>query len=131
MLNLIRGLFEYKLARFVVIGVIATLIHVVVASSLISMELLHLPGVANGFAAVTAASFSYVGNTKWSFKTSFTQRNAVRFIVTAVAGSSMAFALSSLADILGYHYLVGIGLVVVCVPIMSFLLHYYWTYRGE
>ena len=131
MLSLLGDLFEYKVARFCVIGIFATLIHVLVASSLIGMELIVLPGIANGFAAMTAASFSYVGNTKWSFKKSFTQRNATRFVVTAVAGSSMAFALSSLADILGYHYLVGIGLVVVCVPIMSFLLHYYWTYRGE
>lgn len=86
-------------------------------------------GWANVFAVFIAATFSYIGNTKWSFSESFSRQNGYRFVVTAGIGCLLAYSISSLAEARGLHYLIGIGLIVICVPAVSFLMHYFWTYR--
>ena len=117
--------------KFIVVGVAATLIHIVVASCLIEFYSVQSAGMANSIAFVIATVFSYVGNTKWSFAKKFSRRNAARFSVVATAGSLIAYMLSSTVQALGFHYFLGIALVVVCLPILSFMAHSYWTYRND
>ena len=118
-----------KLIKFGVVGVFATLIHVVIASYLIEGSFQISVPMANIVAFLVATTFSYIGNTKWSFSDHFNRGNASRFAVTASVGCLCAYCLSWLADTMGFHYLIGIGLIVLCIPVLTFLSHYYWTYQ--
>ncbi len=120
-----------KLIKFGVVGVFATLIHIVIASWLIEGSIQSPVPVANIIAFLFATSFSYIGNTKWSFAEQFNRSNGSRFAVTASIGCVLAFSLSWLAQGMGFHYLIGIALIVLCIPAMTFLSHFFWTYRPK
>lgn len=116
------------LMRFIATGVAATCIHFVVA--ILAIELVRLsPPIANSLAFVAATIFSYLVNTYWSFQTESTLQNAVKYWLAACLGFCLAYGLSSLAEYLNWHYLVGIALVVCVVPLVNFLVHSKWTYR--
>lgn len=119
----------HKLFKFGIVGVFATLIHVIVASWLIEGKFQTPVPVANIFAFLVATTFSYIGNTKWSFSENFSRSNGMRFSVTAVIGCFLAYIISVVADNMGLHYLIGIALIVLCIPAMTFLSHFFWTYR--
>lgn len=120
-----------KLFKFGVVGVVATLIHVIIASWLIEGSVQSSVTSANIAAFLVATTFSYVGNTKWSFAKSFNRSNGLRFAVTASIGCVLAFLISWLADNAGFHYLVGIALIVLVLPGLTFLSHFFWTYRSK
>lgn len=125
--TLTRPIYQRAL-RFGVTGVGATLVHVIVASSCIEFFNFDAP-FANGLAFITATAFSYYVNTRWSFSTTSNLRNVSRFWIASCIGFLLAVSLSAFAQAQGWHYLVGIGLVVSIVPAVSFLLHNLWTYR--
>ena len=117
-----------QLRRFAVTGLLATGVHVAVAALLIELAQ-RSPPFANGAAFLVATAFSYALNTLWSFEASPGARSLARFAVVSCVGWTLAVLLSTLAERLGLHYLLGIGLVVTGVPPVTFLLHRYWTYR--
>ena len=82
-----------RLPRFVVIGVFATGLHTVIASFLIAGSLQWGAGPANGLAFLAATTFSYIGNTLWTFSTVFSRENATRFVITAVCGYVISYSL--------------------------------------
>jgi putative flippase GtrA len=114
--------------RFALSGVFITGLHVLVATSLIKFALF-TPSNANGAAFVTATVFSYLANTIWSFSSPLHGRNLIRFCIVSVIGLSLAMGISGAAQYYGLHYLYGIVLVVCVIPPVTFLLHYFWTYR--
>jgi len=118
-----------KIVKFGITGVGSTLIHVIVASTLISGFGANTQ-VGNGTAFVVATAFSYTVNTLWSFANQISKRTAFRFIVASLAGLALTVLISWIADsVLNVHYLIGIAIVVTIVPIYTFLIHSYWTYR--
>ena len=117
-----------QLRRFAVTGLLATGVHVAVAALLIELAQ-RSPPFANGAAFLVATAFSYAMNTLWSFSATPGARSLARFAVVSCVGWTLTVLLSALADRLGLHYLLGIGLVVTGVPPVTFLLHRYWTYR--
>lgn len=116
------------LFKFGLTGVCSTLIHIVVATTLISGFDKTTP-IANGTAFILATLFSYGVNTLWSFSNQISSRNARRFIIVSLLGLALTILISLLADALNLHYMVGIAMVVVTVPIYTFLAHSLWTYR--
>jgi len=118
----------HRLMKFGVTGVGSTVIHIVVAMMFISI-LQTSTQLGNGVAFITATAFSYTVNTLWSFSNKINRRTAWRFIATSIVGLGLTMVISTIADNLGLHYIIGIGLVVICVPIYSFVAHSLWTYR--
>ena len=118
-----------KLLPFVTIGVLATALHTIIAANLITGSMMWSAGPANGLAFLIATSFSYLGNTLWTFSSSFSRANARRFATTAVGGYCLAYLLATGAEALGWHYLIGIALIVICVPALTFVVHNLWTYK--
>jgi len=117
-----------QLTRFIVTGVGATLVHFIVAVFAIEM-LTFSPPSANSLAFVVATCFSYLVNTYWSFQTSSTVSNAIRYWLAACLGFVLAYSLSAFAEYLDWHYLIGIFLVVCVVPLVNFAVHSNWTYK--
>jgi putative flippase GtrA len=116
------------LLKFGMTGVCSTLIHIVVATTLISGFDKSTP-IANGTAFILATLFSYGVNTLWSFSNQISSRNAIRFIIVSLVGLALTVLISLFADALNLHYMIGIAMVVITVPIYSFLAHSLWTYR--
>jgi len=114
--------------RFILTGVGSTLIHIAIATALISL-LSTSTQFGNGVAFVLATAFSYTVNTLWSFSSEVSKRTAWRFIAISLGGLVLTLTLSTVAEMLGLDYRIGIGLVVVSVPIYSYMAHSLWTYR--
>lgn len=114
--------------RFGLVGAGVTLIHILVATSLI--EGLHSsPEVANGVAFVLANLLSYVANTRWSFQSRLGLGTWRRFVIVSFAASVLTVAIAWGVHRAGGHYMWGIALVVTVVPILNFVAHRLFTYR--
>lgn len=116
--------------KFGLSGILATGLHVLVASVLIA-TILPVPAAANGIAFVAANLFSYTINTLWTFSHPLQGRSLVRFVLVSLLGLSIAVSVSGLADWYGLNYWYGITFVVCCATPVTFLLHNFWTYKQE
>jgi len=114
--------------RFALVGVASTGLHVVVASALIELAELRA-GAANGVAFTIATLASYVLNSGWTFETQLAVTRLLRFGIVSVAGLTLTVAITTAMQRAGYHYLVGIAVVVTTVPVLTFFSHRMWTYR--
>lgn len=120
----------FKAMKFGLSGILATGLHVLVASTLIT-TVLPVPAAANGIAFVVANLFSYTINTLWTFSHPLHGRSLVRFLLVSLAGFVIAVTVSGLAEWYGLHYWYGIGLVVCGATPVTFLLHNFWTYKQD
>lgn len=113
---------------FAAVGMLSTIIHAAVATLLI--ELLGTrPPMANGLAFVVATLFSYAANTRYSFGARLGAATAGRFALVACTAGLLSMGIAWLVDRTGAHYAFGIALVVVFVPVFSFIGHRNYTYR--
>lgn len=115
--------------RFGLAGLVSTAVHVAVAALLIEAAAVH-PSAANGVAFGCSVAVSYWLNTLWSFSQRPSRASFVRFVLVCCAGFGLAVGLAGFAEWMRWHYLAGIGLVVLAVPPLNFLLHHTWTYRS-
>lgn len=117
-----------QVLRFGVVGVFVTMLHVLVSMGLILIA--NVPPIgANGIAFVTATMASYVGNTRWSFGKALRQHSLMRFTSVSLIGLAVTLGLATVAEAAGLPYYLGIAIVVLVVPGLSFFLHRFWTYR--
>lgn len=127
-LSLPNGQTLGRLLRFGISGVIATGVHVAVATPLI--YLLHASQAsANGVAFVVANVASYLLNTLWSFAAKPGRDNYLRFLAVSLVGLSLTLAISAGAQALGAGYWAGLAAILSVVPGVTFALHRHWTYR--
>jgi putative flippase GtrA len=84
---------------------------------------------ANVVAFACATAVSYLINTLWSFARIPSGVTLVRFFAVSLLGAAIAAGVAHTAEILGAHYLVGIGCVALSVAPITYLLHRHWTYR--
>lgn len=119
-----------RLIRFGIVGVAATLTHVLVLTGLV--ELLGAdPRLANLAAFAVAVPVSYVGHYYWSFGSSHPHgETMLRFVVVAAASLVSSQGLMLLAlDVAGAGYGVGIALMVVVMPLVNFLVQQALVFR--
>ncbi|WP_374310716.1 GtrA family protein [Dongia sp.] len=114
--------------RFGTTGVMLTFLHAAVATGLIEGVALN-PVAANIIAFIFATLVSYLVNTYWSFSQRPDAGSLVRFVIVALCGLTATACVSGFAEWLGLPYWIGIMGVVVTVPLITFPLHAFWTYR--
>lgn len=117
-----------RLLVFAAVGALATAVHIGVASALIVSAGRAAP-IANGVAFCVATLVSYALNARLTFRRPLTPASLARFLAVAFAGLGLSMLLSGLAAAAGWHYLAGIGLVVIAVPPLTYAAHSRWTYR--
>ena len=113
--------------RFILTGVLATLMHSVITIALVDLAHLH-PSVANGLAYLAANIMSYVVNTRWSFQSHYSFPTWLRFILVSLLVGLLTVTIAWFVDWIGGHYLVGLGIIVTVVPMISFIAHRFFTY---
>ncbi len=116
-------------AAWAVIGLVNTAIHLAVVVSLVE-GLRTNPVLANGCAFVVANLFSFWANSRWAFRARATGGHFARFFTVSLAGLAAALGASALAAALGWHYLVGVAITFVVLPLMTFCAHRFWTWGG-
>src|SRR5262249_39681968 len=118
-----------RIIRFAGAGAAAAATHVRVAPALTGRE--GLPVLtSNGLAFTVAVLLSYIGNHSWTFlRAGSHDRHLPRFLVVSLAGlalnQSIVFTTVTLA---GFPYIVGILIVIVVVPTLTFLLSRSWAF---
>ncbi|GAB2795123.1 GtrA family protein [Halomonas shantousis] len=116
-----------KLVRFGIVGGGATLVHLVVAWTLLYFAPHWSPLIVNFIAFLVAFSFSYLGHRHFTFNS---EGSVAKFFVVAFAG----FALNNglLAILLGVTQLpdyVALTITTLLVPIVSYLAARLWAFK--
>jgi putative flippase GtrA len=121
----------HELLRFGVVGVGASIVHVIVALLLIERATMPLLW-ANAVAFSVAVFVSYFGNHAWTFRRAgYHRKHFPRFFVIALGGLALNQIIVFLTvDVAGIAYLYGILLVVMIVPGLSFALSKCWAFIG-
>jgi len=118
-----------QFGRFGVVGILATGVHAGVVVALVELAGLD-PVTANFPAFATAVLVSYAGNRLWTFGAAGRHRVLLpRFAAVAVAGFLLNHLLLSLmVDRFGIDYRQALPVVVLVVPLLSFLLNRIWVF---
>ena len=118
-----------RFIKFGITGVGPTLVHIGVV--VLCIEILRFtPGISNGIAYLVASVFSYTVNTYWSFSGRNTRGSLLRYPLVLGVIAIIAFGISKTAELLGFHYWVGVTAFILIVPVLTFLGHHFWTYRN-
>lgn len=117
-----------QLPRFALVGIAVTALHALLATALILLWSLQ-PVAANAVAFVAATLVSYIANTLWTFERRAHPRSLARFVFVSLAGLVLTLSLAGAAEAMGLPFYIGLAAVVSVVPVASFTLHKFWTYR--
>jgi putative flippase GtrA len=119
-----------QIARFGMVGILATSVHG--ASFLVLVETLQVRAVAASVGAFLIAFIvSYGGHRHWTFKarSGDTRGSLVKFAATALLGLFVSAGTTYLiVGILAANYLYALVLVVVAVPVATYLLSKMWVF---
>ena len=116
-----------RLIKFTVVGLSIAVFHYKSAVLMVDRGGL-TPALANSIAFLAAAALSYTLQTLWTFESSFTKRNAIRFVIVLLVGVVVSWGTSSAIAALGLPYRLGVLIVLFLIPGLNFLLHHFWTY---
>ncbi|KRW66623.1 sugar translocase [Pseudomonas sp. TTU2014-105ASC] len=119
-----------RLLRFGMTGVLVTLVHTLIAIVCVETGLAG-PALANGAAFTGATLLSYVINTRWSFARPLHGHTLVRFLLVSLVGLFLAVIIAGAMEQAAVNYLLGIAAVAMVVPVLSFCMHNFWTYRDR
>ncbi|MGG7056453.1 GtrA family protein [Nitrosomonas sp. ANs5] len=125
-------IFNRKTSRqftgFSLIGVVNTLLHLLVITGLVELFSVH-PIPANGVAFITANLFSFWANSRWSFRAAATRQRYMRFLTVSLLGLFVSLLAIAISENLQWHYLAGVLLSFVFLPLLTFLAHRHWTWK--
>ena len=129
--RIIRQLVAYRpVLTFGVIGVVNTSLHFGTVVALV--ELLGAnPVGANVLGFALANVVSFFGNSLLTFRQTPTWARYRTFLAVSLASLLLAVMLSSFVELMGWHYAVGLGLILVCGPVMTYVLHKTVTFRNR
>ena len=114
--------------RFGLVGIVATLLHIMVASLLFDHWGAHA-GWANTIAFMVSNVFSYAINSWWTFQQSMAWPSWRRFLGISFLGLLLTFAIAQSIEMAGGHFYLGLLAVVCTVPALSYYLHKRYTFR--
>ena len=120
------------LLRFAISGGLATAVHASLFVSLIEWFSMR-PFIAAGVAFSVALLVSYGMNYHWTFSVSGPHRVMLpRFVAVAVLGLFLNLGITyTMVDVLGYWYGYALLLVVMLVPLMTFVLSKLWVFNTQ
>lgn len=116
-----------QLICFAGIGVCSTLIHGAVLMLAVEKFFLTVT-TAHFLAFYTANVFSYFLNSWLTFVTAISLLRYLRFFAASLLSLGMTLLIARLTEASGLHYLAGFALIVVLVPVFSFLVMRFWTF---
>jgi putative flippase GtrA len=115
---------------FGIIGVVNTLLHSGMVVLLVERAQVW-PVLANvaGFALANTASF--FANSYLTFRRRPTLALYWKFLLVSMGSLGLTVLLSGIAELLHWHYLIGLAMVLLCGPVLTYLLHKRFTFRKQ
>lgn len=117
-----------QLSKYGVFGIIATLIHLLTAWGVIYLFTASV-FVSNSVAFFTAFIFSYIFQTLYVFQSHFHLKKFLRFFAVQFGTFLLSYFVSNLLKLANPYY--HTVLIVVIIPLMSFFIHKFWTFKEE
>lgn len=120
-----------QLIKFGLVGLFATVIHASILFFLVE-QLGVEPVLASIPAFLTALVISFLINHHWTFVVKEAYRRYFsRYTAVAVSGLILNITIMySTVSLMHQSYVVGLLVVVILVPLISFLLQRYWTFSN-
>jgi len=115
-----------QLAKYGFFGVIATLVHLLTAWAIIYLFDASV-FISNTFAFFTAFIFSYIFQTLYVFKSTFHFKKLLKFFLVQYGTFLFSYLLSELF-VVQNSYLHTL-LIVAIMPLITFLIHKFWTFK--
>ncbi|MDN4054651.1 GtrA family protein [Massilia sp. YIM B02763] len=113
---------------FGAIGVANTLLHSATVVAVVESALAGpVPANVAGFAVANTASF--FANCRFTFGQPPSWRRYRTFLAVSLLSLALTIGLSALAEALHWHYLAGLLLVLLCGPVLTYMLHKAFTFR--
>ncbi|NKB38847.1 MAG: hypothetical protein GKR93_17075 [Gammaproteobacteria bacterium] len=113
--------------RFAVVGIANSLMHAAVA--VFAHQIGGFNAVESNICGfIIAFLFSFIMNTYWSFERKPSGQFFIRFLTVNLMALTYILVVSALSDNMNWTPITGIMLVVLVLPLISFLTHKYWTY---
>jgi putative flippase GtrA len=114
--------------KFGVTGITSTAIYVALSYTMINVLAFKII-VSSTLAFAAASVFSYLVNTFWSFSGQPGLNNLLKFIAVTAIGSVISSSILKYAILAGFGYRAGIIMILLIVPLVTFIAHHAWTYR--
>jgi putative flippase GtrA len=113
---------------FGTIGVANTLLHSATVVALVENGLAGpVPANVSGFVLANTASF--FANCHFTFRQPPSWRRYRAFLVVSLLSLALTIGLSALAEGMHWHYLVGLAMVLLFGPVLTYALHKAITFR--
>jgi putative flippase GtrA len=113
---------------FGVIGVVNTLLHSGMVVLLVERaHVSPVPANVAGFALANTASF--YANSYLTFRRQPTLALYWKFLLVSMGSLALTVLLSGFAEMMHWHYLIGLAMVLLCGPVLTYLLHKSFTFR--
>ncbi len=119
-----------SLLVFGAIGVVNTLLHTLAVVTLVESALMK-PVAANVAGFVLANCFSFFANCRFAFRQAPSWSRYRRFLGVSLLSLALTVGLSGLAEAMRWHYLVGLLLVLLFGPALSYVLHKTLSFRPK
>ena len=117
----------HEFIRFGLVGVANTAVHAGIVIALME-AFAPLAFVANGVAFVFANLMSYALNSRFTFKTPVSFLSYQRFLLVSLVSLALTLLITSLVEYLGWHYGVGLIMVILVVPVLNYLVMKIWAF---
>ena len=114
-----------QVVKYGLVGALSTLIHICVAWTYMYFTN-GFVAIANIAAFLVAYVFSYLAQSKIVFKSGLNLKKALRFFFIQFIALLIAMFLSDFTDQNGYVKTV---LIIFVMPIITFLIHKFWTFK--
>ncbi|AWL06094.1 GtrA family protein [Massilia oculi] len=89
------------------------------------------PVAANVAGFALANTCSFFANCRFTFRQPPSWNRYRKFLAVSMLSLALTVALSALAEALRWHYLIGLALVLLCGPVLTFALHKAVTFRHQ
>lgn len=117
----------HEFIRFGLVGVANTVVHAGIVIAL--METFAPPAfLANGVAFMFANLMSYVLNSRFTFKIPVSFLCYRRFLLVSLLSLVLTLLITSIVEYQGWHYGVGLILVILVVPALNYLVMKMWAF---
>ena len=116
-----------EMALFAVVGITNTLGHGLVLAG--AVEFFQLPLLVSHTVAFGVANlFSYVINSHITFRMPLSASRYVRFLTASLVALALTLGIAAAADYLKLDYFYGFAIVVITVPVFSFVVIKFWAF---
>lgn len=131
-MNVLTSFFKrhQEFIRFGLVGISNTFVHAVIVIML--MEVFLPPAYfANMIAFFFANVFSYVLNSRYTFRKALSFYSYWRFLAMSLVSLGLTVAVTFVFEYLGFHYIFGLLAVIFVVPVINYTFMKIWVFSRE